>query len=104
MSKEIKFTDDAKADLQKAYEYYEGERTNLGEEFLDEVDKTVAHISSNAKMYAKFYKNVRRAILKRFPYAVLYVIRKMKVNIFAVFNTYQDPQKSIDRSELNADK
>ena len=53
MSKKITFTDDAKADLQEAYDYYEEEQLNLGEDFLDEVDKTIANISSNPKMYAR---------------------------------------------------
>jgi len=99
MSKKITFTDDAKADIQEAYDYYEGKKVNLGEEFLDELDETVSNISSNPKMYAIFYKYVRRAVLNRFPYAILYVIQQIGVNIFAVFSTYQDDKKFLDRDE-----
>jgi len=93
MKKVISFTDDAKGDINDAYNYYEEIRSNLGEEFLDEVDETVANITTNAKMYAKIYGHVRRAVLNRFPYAVLYVIRDVEVTIFAVFNTYKNPKK-----------
>ena len=57
-------------DLQEAYDWYESRRSGLGEEFLTSVDACVAGIRRRPEMYAVVHAGFRRAMLRRFPYAV----------------------------------
>jgi hypothetical protein len=55
-------------DIEAAAQWYEEQRVGLGQEFLDSVAERVANIRANPEAYAIIMENVRRALLRRFPY------------------------------------
>jgi plasmid stabilization system protein ParE len=44
-------------------------------------------------MYAVVHEDFRRALIRRFPYAVFYEQSDAIVTIYAVFHTSRDPEK-----------
>ncbi|PSB02814.1 hypothetical protein C7B64_11345 [Merismopedia glauca CCAP 1448/3] len=48
--------------------------------------------------YAVVYRDVRRAVLRRFPYAVYYRIISSRVVVTAVFHSRRDPKIWQDRT------
>ena len=42
--------------------------------FRQAVDAVIERMSANPLQFPVFYKNVRRALLRRFPYALMFVI------------------------------
>jgi plasmid stabilization system protein ParE len=44
-------------------------------------------------MHAPFHENYRRALVRRFPYAVFYEYAEETVTVYCVFHTSQDPEK-----------
>lgn len=76
----------------EAYLWYEQQKTGLGEEFLESLDKAHQSIIQNPSTYRTRYKKMVRAFLvDRFPYLVFYVLDKKDVNVISVFNTSRDP-------------
>lgn len=64
---------EAEQDLKDAYEWYESQQKNLGVTFISEIDAAINRIEGNPQAHAKIYKNIRRALCKRFPYAVYFI-------------------------------
>ena len=60
-------------DLKEAVSYYNKQTPYLGEQLRAEVYATIEIIRQNPEIYAE-EKGVRRALVKRFPYSVIYRI------------------------------
>jgi plasmid stabilization system protein ParE len=91
MSHKLTIPKAPEADLAEAYQWYESQRKGLGEDFLLCVDDALAKIARNPKVYAKVYKEIRRASLKRFPFAVFFVENDATVSVLAVIHAHRDP-------------
>lgn len=63
----------AEAEIEEAYRWYEGQRPSLGDEFARAVDACLASIRRQPEFYPEQYKRARRALLRRFPYAIFYL-------------------------------
>jgi plasmid stabilization system protein ParE len=80
-------------DLTEAYAWYEDRRPGLGEEFLSSLDACVEAIRRTPEMHVLLYKKYRRALVRRFPYAVFYEYGDRTVTVYSVFHTSRDPNK-----------
>jgi len=83
----------AEADIDVAFEWYERRQTGLGFEFMRAVDARIRSIQRNPEMCGFVERHYRRALIRRFPFAILYAYAEDVVTIFAVFHTAQDPSK-----------
>lgn len=63
----------AEADLFDASIWYENEREGLGLAFEEDFDNLVVRIRQAPKQFPKLEPQVRRALFRRFPYAVFFV-------------------------------
>jgi plasmid stabilization system protein ParE len=93
MPVELVIAPEAELDIAEAYVWYEGRRAGLGEEFLSAVDACVESIRRRPEMYPVVHDDYRRALTRRFPYAVFYEHSAARVTIYAVFHTSRDPAK-----------
>ena len=66
----VRLTRAATADIAKAVDWYEAQSAGLGDEFLDRVTEAVDSIGGHPKAYRKVIRDVRRANLRQFPYAL----------------------------------
>ncbi len=71
---EILFRSVAEQELREAYRWYEDQRTGLGEDFLLCVEAAVAKARRSPELYPEVHKNVRRVLVRRFPYGIFYVV------------------------------
>jgi hypothetical protein len=60
----------ADSDVEAAFHWYEAQELGLGDQFLDELRATYDRIASGPSKYQRVGAEVRRALLRRFPYAV----------------------------------
>ena len=84
---------EAELDIAEAYVWYEGRRIGLGEEFLGSVDAAIERICRNPLIYPVVHETYRRALIRRFPYAIFFESTEISVTVYAVFHTSRDPQK-----------
>ena len=83
----------AKRDVAAALAWYEEQSIGLGVEFLRCLEATLSLIQRYPLMYPAIFDDSRRALIRRFPYAVIYEIEPTRVVIYAVFHCSQDPDK-----------
>lgn len=57
------------------------------------VDATIEAILRTPEMYAVIYENYRRALVRRFPYAVFYELENETVTVYCVFHSSREPEK-----------
>jgi plasmid stabilization system protein ParE len=88
----VLFTLAARAELIDAQDWYENEVPGLGVRFRQAVDAAIERMSANPRLFPSIYRNVRRALLRRFPYALLFVIEPDgTVTVIACFHGSRDP-------------
>ena len=61
---------EALEDLENAARWYEERRRGLGERLLDEVLHTIVLIAENPSRYPLIHGDIRRAVMRRFPFGV----------------------------------
>jgi plasmid stabilization system protein ParE len=83
--------DEAKAELEAAFDYYEAQRPGLGVDFVARVQEVFDRISVNPLLHAAVFADVRKAVVARFPYCVYYRAEPTRVQVIAVFHDRRDP-------------
>jgi plasmid stabilization system protein ParE len=84
-------------DIAEAYFWYERRRIGLGEEFLSSVDACMEGIRRHPEAYPLIHETYRRALIRRFPYAVFYEYSESTATVYSVFHTSRDPEKWRER-------
>jgi plasmid stabilization system protein ParE len=93
MAVKLLLAPEADRDLTEAYGWYEERQCGLGEDFLSCVDAGLQSIIRMPEMYSVIYKNYRQALVRRFPYTVIYEWHDDVVTVYSVFHTSRDPDK-----------
>lgn len=95
MKRNLKFTFRANMDTIVAYEFYESRRKNLGERFLDELENCYKSIVLNYTTYKVVHKIYHQAVVKNFPFVVLYSVDEKDIITTAIFITSRNPKKKL---------
>ena len=85
------FTQAARAELIDAQDWYEGEVSGLGRRFRAAIDVLIARMSKNPQQFPLVFENVRRALLRRFPYSLFFVIEDETLLVIACYHASRDP-------------
>ena len=94
---EIELLPEAIHDASAAYHWYEGRATGLGDEFMRCLEDCLLSIRRMPLGFQKVKGKYRRALVRRFPYAVFYAASKKKVVVYSVFHCSQNPSKWRER-------
>ena len=87
----------AEADVLDAALWYEQRSPGLGAEFLRAVDVTLAEIARMPERFPLVHHEVRRALLRRFPYAVCFVATADLISVVACMHARRDPRRWEER-------
>mgnify|MGYP001182368709 CR=1 FL=1 len=93
----VEFLEPAQTELDQAFEWYETQQENLGLQFLSEFDAAIRRIAAFPEAYVLIEKEVRRCLIKRFPYGVLYGLDTDKIIVIAVAHLHRKPDYWIAR-------
>lgn len=83
---------EAEAELLEAYKYYEERTQGLGDAFRDDVDACLNLIARYPGAYQVVEEDIRRALLRRFPYGIFYLVDGRRVVVFSCFHASRDPK------------
>ena len=84
-------TSAAEEDLAEAWQWYQEQRVGLGEEFVRCVDSCLESIQRSPDQYPLIWRTVRRALVRRFPFCIFYILDRDRIVILAVFHGARDP-------------
>jgi plasmid stabilization system protein ParE len=94
----VSFNPLAERELNDAAQYYELESQGLGAAFLSEIERCCASIVDHPEAGRVIRGAVRRRLVPRFPYAILYTLRPDAVRIVAVMNLKRRPGYWVGRA------
>jgi plasmid stabilization system protein ParE len=86
------FRPGARAEIREARRWYEGRAEGLGRRFLADLDATMAHVVEHPEMYQVIADGSgdRRALLRRFPYSIVYRVTDAEIVVLACLHHRQD--------------
>jgi plasmid stabilization system protein ParE len=93
----VSFRPEARLDILEAREWYESRAAGLGSEFARAVDAAAAGILRFPASHPHVHGDVRKAVLRRFPFSLLYVAKGEEITVLACFHHRRDPKTWIER-------
>ncbi|TYT74954.1 type II toxin-antitoxin system RelE/ParE family toxin [Desulfobotulus mexicanus] len=87
----VRILHSARKDMMEAYHFYERQADGLGTYFLDVIFSDIDSLQFFAGIYAPFFKDYRRLLSKRFPFAIYYLLENEKVSVHAVLDCRRHP-------------
>ena len=91
MSLPVVLRDEAQAEFDEAFDYYEGKKAGLGIAFSERVQEVFDRIGTTPKRHALVFADIRKVVVSKFSYCVLYRAEAARVEVIAVFHTSRDP-------------
>ena len=92
MSLPIIFRPIARLEMDEAMAWYQKQKAGLEAEFKDAVNQTLERIAAAPLSFGPVRGEIRRALLRRFPYAIHFVPEPNTIIVLAVFHTKRDPR------------
>ena len=92
-------TSAAATDLTTAHDWYEDQSAGLGAEFLRAVDATFAAVQRAPGTFPTVRGRTRRALLRRFPYGVVFTEAGDEVVVLAIVHGRRHPRVWQSRAE-----
>ena len=83
----------ADADLLEARAWYDEQSPGRGRAFFDAVSALVLRVSDTPLAFPIVEDRTRRALLRRYPYAIYFEVHDDYVLILAVMHTSRDPRR-----------
>ena len=93
MSYELRFHGAARSELREAAHWYEARGSGLGAEFLAAVEACLARLVEKPAAFPELRRapGVRRALLRRFPYALVFLVHGETITILAMAHGRRRP-------------
>lgn len=93
----VRFHPEAERELREGVAYYEEIEPGLGYDLSVEVYSAVQRAVSYPKAWPVLDGDIRRALVRRFPYGVLYTEEEGVLLIIAVMSLHREPDYWKDR-------
>jgi len=97
----IDFLDPADAEFIETIAYYNLQSDGLGYEFAAEIKRTIERILQFPNAWAPISKRTRRCRINKFPYGLIYQIRRDSILIVAVQNLHKHPDSWKSRLKID---
>jgi hypothetical protein len=92
MKYSLSFLPEVEYDVIAGFSWYEEKAAGLGGELLRSFYACSSEIPRNPLLYRMVYKDFRRRLLRRFPFAVYFKIIETSVVIVGLFHCARDPR------------
>jgi plasmid stabilization system protein ParE len=87
----------ARREYDEAKEFYEAEQPGLGAKFKEQIRHSLLRIQQYPQAWPPERKEIRRYIVHKFPYKILYSIQDDKIVILAFAHLHRQPDYWVDR-------
>lgn len=95
------FLPEAEQEMLEAALYYQSQAIRLGIDFLSEVEHAVKSIVESPKTWPILEGELRRRLIRRFPFGVLYRVESEEIVIIAVAHLRRKPGYWKERIQKN---
>jgi toxin ParE1/3/4 len=86
--KPVRLDEEAETEIAETFAWYEGQRENLGQELLETVDEAIEALKERPASFARAAGvsrelGVRRALLRRFPFSLVFIELEGEIRVLA---------------------
>jgi plasmid stabilization system protein ParE len=99
----VRLTPEAEADIGDARRWYRPRSAPAADRFMGAVAAALALIERYPEGQPMLYRTARRALVPRFPYALLYYLDGDDAVVFGCFHTARDPKHWQERADAALD-
>ena len=90
----------AELEMFSSAKYYDCQAKGLGNKFLDKIEIALQDIALHPNRFPIIKFNIRRRLIHRFPYAVLYRVCDEETVVLAVMHLRRQPNYWLNRINL----
>jgi len=96
----LSFLEEASKEFTEASLWYEEQSNGLGDRFIDTIQRKLQLIQQFPERYPKRKKNFREAIVKTFPYIIIYTFYKKEgvIIVNTIFHASRNPSRKYRKS------
>jgi plasmid stabilization system protein ParE len=88
----IDISDEAEIDFDKSYEYYYEASQKVADAFYRQVKLSLEDIKHTPNFFPLAHKNLRKCVVKKFPFVIYYQIVESEIRVIAIFHTSRNPE------------
>ncbi|MGV8135425.1 MAG: type II toxin-antitoxin system RelE/ParE family toxin [Mangrovibacterium sp.] len=93
----IEISDEAEIDLDKSYEFYSEESPKVAYSFYNQINSSLEDIKQHPGSFPIAYKDVRKYVVRKFPFVIYYQLVGAVIRVIAIFHTSRNPEIWNDR-------
>ena len=83
----------ARADIAEAFRWYEERSRGLGSEFVRAISLAYRAIERSPEQFPIVVDDIRKAVLRRFPYTIYFVILPRRISVIGVMHARRHPKR-----------
>ena len=89
--KPVVFLPEAEQEMIEAAKYYQLQASGLGVDYLSEAERAVQSIAESPRTWPVIEGGLRRRLIRRFPFGILYRIAPTEIVIIAIAHLKRRP-------------
>ncbi len=87
MSLPVVLRPEVRVEFDEAFDWYEQQRPGIGVDVVEHVQEVLDRLSDRPELYAQVFQDIRRAVVRRFPFSVFYQVEPRQVVVVSVFHS-----------------
>ena len=88
----IELSDEAEVDFNKSYEFYIEDNPEIADTYFKQINLCFEIIKKNPKSLPFAHKDVRKYVVKKFPFVIYYRIVDTVIQVIAIFHASRNPE------------
>ena len=88
----IELLDEAEVDFDKSYEFYNEDSPKVADVLFQRINLGLEDIKQNQNFFPIAHKDVRKHVIKKFPFLIYYRIVETVIQVIAIFHTSRNPK------------
>ena len=88
---------EAQRELREAAQYYQQRSAEVGENFLSAIQSGFRQIQRSPATWRRIRGDIRRFLVKTFPYGIVYVYRREEIFVLAIMHVKREPDYWLGR-------
>jgi plasmid stabilization system protein ParE len=92
MIRPVRLHPEAETEFADAIHWYQSKRFDLAVDFARAVEEGITAIRGHPERQPTVHADIRRLIIRRFPYGIFYSVRPTELKVLAVYHLSRDPK------------
>lgn len=88
----FELSDEAEVDFDKSYEFYNEDSPKVADTFFIRINLGFENIKQNPNSFPFAHKNLRKYVVKKFPFVIYYRIVDSVIQVIAIFHMSRNPE------------